>query len=94
MLKDVDLAWSLEFRFLHSRQTRLLRTVRDAVELLSALNEAERRSLHWMATAGAVSRALGLRHAKAVQIATEMIENALVVEGWLQVAETPQLAHG
>lgn len=93
MLKDVELAWPLEFRFLHSRQTRLLRTVRDAGELISALNEAERRSLHWMATAGAVSRALGVKHAKAVQIATEMVENALVVEGWLQTVEAQRLAH-
>lgn len=93
MIEDVDLAWPLRFRFAHSRKTRLLTTLKDAVSLVGALTEAERRSLHWAATAGAVSRALGIRRANTAEIATEMIENALAVEGWLILdPEAPDLA--
>lgn len=89
----MDLAWPLRFRFLHSRKLRQLVSFRDAVSLISALTEAERRSLHWAAASGAISRALGMRQAKAAQIATEMLENALAVEGWLMLdAEAQDLA--
>jgi hypothetical protein len=83
MPRDYDLARTLQFRFGGARRHRALRSTRDVVELISALTDAERRGLHWASTLGAVSRAMGSGHAKAVLIATEMVENALWVEGWL-----------
>ncbi|WP_406854569.1 hypothetical protein ABEG18_18730 [Alsobacter sp. KACC 23698] len=97
MPRDVDLAWTLQFRFGGARRRRVLRTARDVVDLIAALTDAERRCLHWASTLGAISRAMGSGHAKAALIATEMVENALAVEGWLLAEraadEAPSLLH-
>ncbi len=72
-------------RPLHARQSvpATIRTVSDALNMIAALDRASRASLHWRLALNVLEYAQAVKSRKAIELATDAVENALATDNWL-----------
>jgi hypothetical protein len=60
-----------------------VQTVGDALNLIAALDRASRASLHWRLALGILEYAQAVKSRRAIELATDAVENALATDNWL-----------
>jgi hypothetical protein len=81
-LIELALARPLDRRHAAGLPTRIS-TVGEAIAMIAALDRASRASLHWRLASGILEYAQAVKSRRAIELATDAVENALASDGWL-----------
>jgi hypothetical protein len=81
-LIDVTLARPLYIRR-SAGLVETIQTVGDALKMIAALDRASRASRHWRLAQGVLEYAQAVKSRRAIELATDAVENALDSDGWL-----------